>query len=566
MKLFVLPIFTVLLLGTSRVVCQDAAAGKPRDSAAPQLCQQELMQSYLLKGTEFSNNRTMLLCPTVKKNCCTRHDIQRIFHFSNDVIPVQLQEYKQKLDIMLFQLREIHKQLMNDKPVFVGTRARRNYCGRQFREILAVDFQEIYSKIQEEWVHIDHFIEEHARKFFCMLCDANAHENIIIRDNRQSASFNMDYCQETLKSNKDLIKLLNVELVQYMRRVQNVVDCVHYSRSFQLKFPRPDKIKLMDQTIGCMEGLDGAKFKVACAPICNQIKFAQIVPLINGDFDFLHEMVLIFNRFLRYKESGNIISMKLRGFFKRFRVPSRLTRTRRKNFLNNIVVRPPKDPKAPRKLLSLEGKSRGSSLKSIKILPHSNKSVARKTKSVAVTTDSGVSRNQGLRKGRFLQGADVLGGKKNAKITPMPRTPRPHFEKTLQEFYSDIEIPKTDKPRPTVFRIRGNPIHFDRMEQNWVEDAGINYHAYTNLKFGMSRRTLYKLLYSYRKPEVPDTKLTMFLMDFSSEFFKKYASMYNDEFTIMPNNYAAKFQSSQQLDDDRRRKLAQAAPKRRSED
>lgn len=558
MKRFVLLIFTVLLIGIPSVVCQDpGSTAKSREAGQSQLCQQELMQSYLLKGTEFSNNRTMLLCPSIKKNCCTRHDIQRIYHFTSDVIPVQLTEYKQKINIMLYQLRDIHGQLVKERPTFLGTRARRNFCGRQFREILAFDFNQIYNDIQEEMIHIDHFIEEHSRKFFCLLCDANAHENIIIRDQRRSATFNIDYCQDMLKSNKDLLKLLNIEMVKYMETVQNVVDCVHYSRSFQLRFPRPDKVVLKNNMVSCMESLDGARFKVACMPVCNQIKFAQIVPLTNGDFDFLHEMVLVFNRFLRYKESGNIISMKLRGFFKRFRVPSTLTRTRRRNFRRNITDRPVKDPSKPRKLRDVSNKRRSLAAKKATRLSFLPALKGRPVKKVGIIADSGVAKIPELKRGRFLQERSTLpSGKPDAKMTPVPRVPAPHFERTLLEFYSEIEIPRTETPRQTVYRIKGSPIFFDRLDQSWVEDAGINYHTYTNLKFGMSRRTLYKLLYSYRKPEIPDTKLTMFLMDFTSDFFKKYVSMYNDEYSIMPNNYMSKFGGDEPMDDDRRRKLA----------
>lgn len=565
-------IFTVWMMAVPAVRAQTPPA-KPgaRESAAPQLCHQELMQSYLLKGTEFSNNRTMILCPTIKKNCCTRHDLQRIFHFTRDVVPHKIAEYKQKLDIMFFQLREIHTQILKDKPVFVGSRRRRNFCAKEFRAVMTFDFGQFYSKLQEEMIHVDHWTQEHSNRFFCMMCDASAHENIILRDNRRSASFNLDYCQDVIKDNKELLKLLNVELVKYMRNVQNVVDCQHYSRSYSLKFPRPDKTELMTQMVTCMEGLDGTRFKGACGKICSHIKFAQIVPLVLGDFDFFHEMVLVFNRFLRYRESGNLISMKLRGFFKKFRIPRRMTVTRRRNFLKNLTVRPPKDekgkkqsrkladfssPKSERRLadLALQKPSQKKHLLSKKSVIHKP---AVKSNSLVAQADTGVAATQSLRPGRFLQTEQsVVGGAgRKAKITPLPNTPKPHFDKTLSEFYHDIEIPKVDNPRPTVFRIRGNPIPFDRIEQSWVEDAGINYHGYTNLRFGMSRRTFYQLLYSYRKPEMPDSKLTMFLMDFTPDFFKRSAMMFNDDFVIMPNNYASKFVSEMQLEDDRRRKL-----------
>lgn len=547
-------LFAVWLVALGGIRAQSAPAGNDaRSTSGPVVCQQELMQSYLLKGTEVSNNRTMLLCPTIKKNCCTRHDIQRVFHYSRDVLPAKLAEYKQKMDIMFSQLREIHNELVKDRPLFRGNRRRRNFCARQFRAVLSFDFQTLFNRVQEEWFHMDHFVNEHAQRFFCMLCDGNAHENMVIRVERRSATFHMDYCQDVIRGNKDLLRILNVEMLNYMRLVQNVVDCQHYSRSFGLRFPRPDKVRLRNRMMNCLEGLDGARFKVACAPICQEIKFAQIVPLFNGDFDFIHEMVLVFNRFLKYRESGNLISMRLRQFFKRFRVPRSLTRTRRRNFLRNLTPRLPKDPR---------GKSKSRSLRDVRAQPRSAPLLSKSAKHSRSMTPMAHTRP-----GRLLQNSIVTPDVKKlsikAKITPVPRQPPFTFDKTLVEFYREVEIPRTDNPRPTIYRIRGNPMVFDRFEQNWSDDTGINYTLYTNLRFGMSRRVLYQLLYTYRKPEIPDSRLTIFLMDFPPDFFRAASSMFNDDFTIMPNNY-----NSPYVDDgpaDRRRKLtgAPSAPKKR---
>lgn len=545
-----LPLWLMLL---AIIVCQQAGSGSgAKDSGAPRLCHQELMQSYLLKGTEFSNNRTMLLCPTIKRNCCTRHDIQRIFHFTRDVLPPRVAEYRQKVDILLYQLREIHNQLIGDRPTFVGRRSRRNFCARQYRNFTAIDFNQIYTGLQQELMHSEHWTIQHSQRFFCMMCDGDAHENIIIRPERRAVSFNLDYCQDSLKENKNLLKLLNIELVKYIRTVQNVVDCVHYSRSFGLRFPRPDKTQLMNGMVTCIEGMDGSRFKVACQNICQQIKFGQIVPLIDGDVDFLQEIVLVFNRFLRYKESGNVISMRLRGFFKRFRIPRRLTRSRRKNFFKNLVSRPPKQT----------GKKHERSLRLIssprKLIDSSAHKRPVKSQKAAIMAQSGSQAEASLKAGRFLQNFENVSSinqPRKVNYTPLPKNvPAPSFDKTLREFYTEVEIPRIDTPRETVYRIRGPPIFFPRFEMNWIEDGGISYEYYNPTRFNMSRRTLNRLLYSYRKPEMPDTKLTMFLMDFTTDFFKQSGAIFNADYTIMPNNYLSKFTSDLEIEDLRRRR------------
>ena len=576
-----LPIlFAVFLFSSSIIRTQSAANSRKTQEAV--ICHQDLMQSYLLKGVESSRNRPVHFCPNIKKNCCTRHDQQRIFHFAKDILPAKHSEYNKKIDILLLQMREMHSGLVKTPPIFTGTRERRRFCGKQYRSVLGFDFQQLYNEISEQINSAAFFLESHYRKFFCIMCDGDAHSNMIFRENRQSVAFNIEYCQDTLKENKELIRLLNVELVNYFISMQNVVDCIHYDRSFNLRFSRMDKLADMNMIRTCIEDIQGPRFKVICTKVCEKLTMAQIIPLLQGDFDFMNEIVTIFNRFLKYKENGNVISMRLRNFFKRFKIPRQMTRTARSNFLANLTVRPPKKNASPRLLRDWKIPKKGqqerklADLNTAKLFNKSlkNKQNQKKTKKVkpvqkiiAVQDSTTPTQMSTLKTGRFLQ--DSFGTtkalKRNiaVKLSGDLNTPKPSFDKTLTEFYNDIEIPKVETPRPTLFRIRSAPIIFDNIEKSWVEDSGINMHEYNKLRFDMSTRAYYRILFTYCKPEMPDTKLTMFLMDFSKLFFKQAADVFSFDYFIMPNNYMNKFTSEMEVqDDDRRRKLIGKSSKR----
>ena len=46
----------------------------------------------------------------------------------------------------------------------------------------------------------------------------------------------------------------------------------------------------------------------------------------------------VFEKFLQMKESGNMISMKLRNYFKRFEVPRKLSDKNKKDFIRKLRI------------------------------------------------------------------------------------------------------------------------------------------------------------------------------------------------------------------------------------
>lgn len=594
---------TMFLFYISDVLSQKPAetASPNRDEPQSYACHQRIMTSYLLKGVEFSHNRTFILCPTVKHNCCTRHDQQRIYHFVRDILPPKISEYTQKVDVMLYQIRYMHSELRKTRPVFTGRRDRRRFCARRYRDLINFDFQTLYNEVLEEVEVSAHTFEEHYQKFFCVLCDGKSHLNFIFRENRQSAGFDIDYCHDMLKENKELVMQLNVELVKYFQIVQHVVDCLHYSRSFNLTFPNMRKITEMTEIRSCYDEIDGPRFRVTCLSVCNRIEFSRIMPMFHGDFDFLHDIVTVFNRFIAYRESGNLISMRLRRFFRRFRIPRRMTRTARTNFFQNLVIRQPKpilrqrskkiitfreetrlparpathsrklvdQPKTKktlhkmpeRRLVSLEGFKHNSANPPRKLPTHHRR----------VQAFDDIKTQPSTQSRRFLQAMvqtySILKREQKSNVKFTQFSPADvYFDKVLQEFYNDIEIPRKDEPRPTVYPVRLRPIVFDNMIKSWNDHTGINLHFYTNLHFDMSQTAFYRVLYTYRKPDVPDSKLTIFLMDFTQGFFHKCEEILEMDSKIMANNYMSKQMSDMQIEDeDRRRKLRLITVRRKKE-
>ena len=557
-------------------------------------CNQRIMNSYLLKGREKSNNHPVLMCPSITANCCTRHDQQRAYHYVRNIVEARITEYNTKIDILMQRLLNIHKLLKTKPPTFKGNRFRKRFCSKNLREVLNFDLVGLYNTLHSEILLSVSYFENHYAKFFCMLCDGKAHQFISINQQSQYVNFEASYCKDMLVSNEELLENLNIKLVKYLVNLQHSVDCVHYSRSFNLKFPRMDKVKQSTRLLDCLENMHGERFVVKCASTCRRIRFSKLTPFFQGDFRFLNEMSTAVNRFFKYKESGSVISFRLRRFFRQFRINPRIARTRRTNFKKNLTKRPVKTKKG--------GKSRKLNDSKTKEVVKSHKDIG-EGKSVKQSRaverpkerklfDGGNTENSnentvfgslgsknyvhkyalmGLRDNnsqvpeveprlynkRFL--TSLLRAKRKTKRKKLSkvRYPLPYYDKQLDEFYNELNFPKNENI-PTIYVIKEPPIDFDKMRQNWGLNTGINMANYEKNRFDMPSRIFYNQLYKYRRPEIPDTRITMFLMDFNKNFYKNAKEALNMDAEILVTNYGT-FEGELELGQGlRRRRLEQS--------
>ena len=91
-----------------------------------------------------------------------------------------------------------------------------------------------------------------------------------------------------------------------------------------MKFFDEKKQEDVNEYTKCLNHLDSKLFYKHCVKVCPKMNISKILDVIEGDFDFINDAVNLFEKFFEYKESGNFISMKLRLFFKKFVIPTKL--------------------------------------------------------------------------------------------------------------------------------------------------------------------------------------------------------------------------------------------------
>lgn len=530
-------------------------------------CLNDLLRSHLLRGRFSSEPDKMVLCPTIKNNCCTKLDQQRIYHTVNDILPQRVIEYSSKMRMALAKLKQLHEKVVKNQPTFTGSPKRRMFCGTAARKVFNFPFNAFYDKAIEELTNVRLDLDEYYKTYFCNICDADNHVFISVKDKR--LTIDAEFCQTFLKEHEDLIEMMNIELVEYLESLQNVVDCNHYLRSYNLKFFDARKQDFMKELGTCINNLSSKDFQKSCKTTCENVMLSKINVLLEGDYEFLIDAVNLFEKFFEYKESGNFISMKLRLFFKKFVIPRKLSAQKKARFLKELRKR--ESNTAQRKLkiinkkldkskqaaISDDSTPRISNVQNIET-SRRNKSVKRRRsnsgkernliqvvdaeKETIKNKDTGVEQKgevHSLGKGRVLQSAKESNTKpennnnnsQGAKNDQNGHNQIPHkkikkaqliYNKELFNFYSEIKV-IVPTQKEYIFKVRARPFDVDKFTKTFDMNNGINPGKFMrNMKFNLPPSVFYKQLFSYRKPDQPDPNLLFFLSDFTPKMLADF--------------------------------------------
>lgn len=462
-------------------------------------CNLELMRSYLLKGREKSSaTETLLLCPGVANNCCVRQDQQRIFHTVNDVLPARLAEYNSKVRQALARLKAFHKRVAATSPVILGSERRRRFCRRQARVVLNFPFNALHQSLLDQLTALEEDMASHYRSFFCVLCDASNHPFFEFAGTTKKAIFDLNFCREFLGARTEILRALNVELLDYLVALQNLVDCTHYVKSFDLPFFAPDHVRYKGEVTTCLNFLGSKSFARHCRPLCERLTLSKVITAVQGDADFLSDAANLFEKFHDFRESGNFISSKLRTFFRRFALPP--TSTKKRKLVKS----------SGRSLVSLWARNLGQI-----------------EEPAAVVKTTHRQESEGPMPDRRLLAADPAPTATKARVAVDP---------TLANFYSQIALP----PKHTgdrVYPVQGEPIDFERPLKTWSLGNGINPSKYEQSGFSLSPQRFYRMLYNFRHREPADVSLQFFLSDFTTEALEDSLTEVKETFKMDPKQF-----------------------------
>lgn len=535
---------------------ETTLTGKKVTDESSLSCRLDMLRSYLLKGRyEPSETDPLLLCPGVKHNCCTKADQQRIFHIVSDILPPKILNYEERIKSALSALLKFHNHVVQNPPQFVGSPARQDYCRRQARFLYSFPLASMITRIFDLIQSVNEEMRTYYRRFYCVLCDGANHPSFVSSGKTHRVIFDGAFCQATLNSREELINTLNVHLVAYLVNLQNVVDCKHYVRSFNLDFFSREAISHTVSLVSCLDFIQGKDFIKFCRPTCGRLNLARVSTLLQGDLDFLLDALNLFKRSFEVRESGNFVSPRVRQFFKSqvVGVDDATLATRKL-----VVRRSSKDlsiGKKFRKLSQTQLEKAANLFRELakrsatENLAHEaaqrlhKTAVPAKVKTLALRTDSGVDSGRVLAVQTPADTSQKSAGSpatnKQEESTKGPSKPLLFMDARSKETYSLIHIERKGQPHRHVFRVQPPPLDFDSCTKVFQSRGGVNPELYNDNAFDMSPRLFYLRLYGDHRQETPSTALRFLLSDFTDESLEAVHKELRESFRIDPDNWVS---------------------------
>jgi len=316
-------LFPSRLLLCLAFLCSAAAgsqgSGAPANSsqeAPPIACKIDFLRSYMLKGYRIASvNDTFAVCPGVNATCCNRRDQLYIYHYLNDIFPQQISQMASKRNLLMARLKKLHRRILATDLSFSGPTPRDNFCATAGRQLYTFDFNGFYRtylKLALEW---DGRATERLSKFFCALCDGNNHQYL---DPIPKVALDRTFCKNELVANRPHIEFWAKTAMGYLSLLQNVVDCNHYEKSFNLTFYNPAKVAQSADVANCLDYLN-EEFDLHCRRACSRMGLAGLTDYMDGDVLFLERTLNIFEKFNFNRETGQFASIKMRKFHQKWK-------------------------------------------------------------------------------------------------------------------------------------------------------------------------------------------------------------------------------------------------------
>lgn len=534
MKASVLLFLTYLITGTVSIPPIPIPAEKIKYS-----CNLDIMRSYMLKGrTESVDNEPHLTCPDIKNNCCTKFDQQKIYHHVNTIMFRRLDEYNSKVISSLTKIKRLHFKIGKVPIHFKGSIDRKFFCTRQTQRLIKFPFQRLYDKILSELELMQLENKEFYQKFFCVICDGANHRFFEFQTGNKQLTLDLSFCKEHLTVRATILKLLNVDFQEYLINLQHVVDCKHYSKSYNLKFFDMSKIQRSNQINDCLNFIETSDFYKYCKTTCRQIKFTKIFGEAEGDYDYLGDAVTFFDGLFSGKEESYMADPRMRTFLsnlmeKKGGKERKLRQSsHQKNSPFDFIT---SNKKMYRRNKKIQTAKRFSSQKldaKIQLIKKRTKTLQKRSfqnlKHVLVESNQRVleTSSDWRNKQRVLDDASPT-----ARALSRPPGGDPSYDKQIYPFYQEIPIIQRSE-QTTIFVIDAFPLDFDLPKKIYQVNLGINPLNYNSLNFTMTEEQFYSRLFTKKIMEKMNVQVQYLVSDFTDAFWENTVEDLSEDFLI----------------------------------
>jgi hypothetical protein len=358
-----------------------------------------------------------------------------------------------------------------------GSRRRKSFCRRRIVALSKFPFTQLSDNVLAAVDLSSLEIRDLHLRFFCVLCDAANHRFLNVTSTPPSATFDLLFCKQHLRTHADALGLLNIQLTDYLTLLQQVVDCRHYSTVYQLPFINAAKVRRAHQIRLCLRFIDTPRFYRHCRSTCEHISLAAVNPETLGDFDFLDEFIDVLHANFERPDTEYMQDPRLRAFWHRLQSES-----------------------APLSSYSSRGRML-SVIAPTHILPS--------TKAFEAVTP-------------HLSSQSKVNSRQRSLASPLA------IDSNALSFYAEID--ESASVRAThIWPLAPRPIDFDRIAKVFQANIGINPAKY-RVDFAGPSSVFYERLFAKRRVERTNAEVEFLLSEFNDVLWEQVDSDLNDEF------------------------------------
>lgn len=263
---------------------------------AADFCKRPLMKAYMLDGLLEPNQDKNPLCPSIKNNCCTSADMVLVYDkYTQNLVP-KMHEYKDKFLSSIRRLRALHQSVYRLKPKEEWQGTQLAFCQTRYLNFTNFGFNEMIDEMVREFAVVQPQFQTIHTSFLCVFCDYDAHLEMML--STRVAGIDSNICIEALNIAKPLIIAQTVRLLDYLQRLQALLDCQFFDKKFNLPFPFSTEQGLAKDFTACFEKLTPESLDDKCAPLCKNLNFGAFSPVFEGNYHFIFRSTEYFSNLI----------------------------------------------------------------------------------------------------------------------------------------------------------------------------------------------------------------------------------------------------------------------------
>ena len=227
------------------------------------------------------------MCPELEYSCCTKKDICTIHDSITLELEPKVQSFHKKNSYAFSRLLTLNDTVGKVKLPTDMDQKKANFCKEAQDDLKEIKFDELHHKLTMGFERSIASFKKIHMSFYCMLCDPKAHNEFNPKE--KSVSFTASTCTKQLVDHREYVEALNMDLIDYLEKVQHYLDCAYYDKEYEFPFLFGRQTQRQKDAMDCYKNFDqeAADLTPGCKKLCQKFELTNFSKVFEGNHIFL---------------------------------------------------------------------------------------------------------------------------------------------------------------------------------------------------------------------------------------------------------------------------------------